>query len=656
MTKQSIIIGWIFLSGLFYSQAQEVLRPLQTNPVKAIYKDSVFSKTQPMGILTLPIREDFSYPGPFPDPWLWTDNAVFVNTSFALHPKTVGTATFDALNQHGEIYPAAEEDSYQFAADFLTSRPIRLDSVFGENAAPLNPSDSILLTFYYQPQGRGSAPRQRDSLVVEFLHTPGYFTTDPDNEEEEIWVDDLWVSMWRAEGENLESFLANNDSMFFKQAAIRIDNEVYLRDDFQFRFRNYASFPLTKTPDNFAGNISNWNIDYIMLDYGRSLADSFYYDIAFAAPAQSVLKDLQAMPWSHYIINPETRHRSNFDVDITNLGNQTFNTAYRYFITDESDAIVRNYSGGTRNIAPFHESGYQSFQPHANPILVPNPFGSNLNPAQARLFKVFHVIKEGATGDNWPRNDTIVFRQVFDNYFAYDKGVPENGYGLVGFNAKGAVRFILSHTDTLESVKFYFNPTLYNQNQKPFSLMVWKNLDPEEILYESDPITVEYGQGLNQFVTFPLDPPLQVSDTIFVGWKQLTDDFLNIGYDLASDASEHTFYNSHGQWLPTIYEGALMIRPVFGEQLITSTNPVAFRQTLKLFPNPVRNNILNLEKDDLLVADFEISIFDVTGRLVSTFQNQTRLDVANLKNGMYLLQIKTRDGRNTETSRFIIAR
>ncbi len=657
MTKKFLLLLCIVLAGLASSQGQEILRPLAGNPAKMQFRDSVFTKTEPGTALTLPLREDFSYAGPYPDPMLWEDNYVFVNTGFAVNPKSFGTATFDALNAQGEIYSEAEEDNYQFSADFLTSRPIRLDSVFGSEPAALQPSDSIMLTFFYQPQGRGSAPRQRDSLVVEFLHTPGYYTEDPENPDEEIWVDDLWESIWRAEGESLESFVENNDSTFFKQVALFIDEEIYLRDDFQFRFRNYASFPLSKTPDNFAGNISNWNVDYITLDYGRSVADSFYYDIAFAAPAQSILQDLQSMPWSHYIIDPESRQRARFNVDIANLDNMTLNYSYRYYITDEQGSVVRNYNGGTRNIAPFHIGGYQSFEEHANPILVPNPLGSGaLQPAPSRLFKINHVIRQGDNGDSWTRNDTIVFRQVFDNYFAFDDGSPENGYGIAGFNAKGAVRFILSHTDTLEAVQFYFNPTLYNQSVHPFILKVWKNLEPETVLYESEPVSVEFGESLNQFVSFPLDPPLAVSDTIYVGWEQTTNEFLNIGYDLSSTATGHIFFNSHGEWLPSIYEGALMIRPVFGPQTITHTPTEPIPGEMKVYPNPVRHNSLNIELPQNLTGDYEVRIFDASGRLVSTYHNQNRLDVSSLVNGMYFLQVTTRGAVAAEPSRFIIAR
>ena len=656
MTKKTIIYFCLIFSSYMIVHGQEILRPLHFNPAKSSPDGTL--KNDPSGPLLLPFKDDFSYRSSRPDPMRWKDSDVFINTTFAVHPKTVGTATFDAMDQHGRIYPEAETNLFQFQADFLTSRAIRLDSLLNDNPRALVPADSILLTFYYQPQGRGSMPRDRDSLVVEFLHTPGHYGEDPEDPDQEIWIDDLWVSMWRAEGQSLESFLKDNDSIFFKRVAIRIDDEIYLRDDFQFRFRNYASFPITKTPDNFGGNTSIWNVDYVTLDYGRSIADSFYYDLAFAAPAQSVLRDFQSMPWSHYITNPQAKNRSSFDVAITNLDNVTHNYSYRYFVMDEGGNIVRNYTGGTRNINPFYQDGYQSFEPHSNPIVVPNPFGNPpYTPAPAREFRVFHVIREGATGDDWPYNDTIMFRQVFDNYFAYDNGIPEVGYGLVGFNARGAVRFVLSHTDTLEAVQFFFNSTLFDQNERPFLLTVWKDLHPEEILYQSDPVSVEYGQWLNQFVTYKIDPPLVVSDTIYVGWQQLSNEFLNIGFDAVNDASQHIFYNSHGEWLPTIYQGALMIRPVFGAQLIANVNePEKHEQQPVLYPNPVRHNTLNIQPLPGMEAGFSVEIFDATGRQVAVFNDQQSMDVSHLNNGIYILRIQPRNGTLPEAVRFIIAR
>lgn len=654
MTLRTIVSFLIAFTLAGQAYGQEILRPIQSNPPKELLKDQLVQKSQPSPTLVLPFREDFSYKGPYPDSKLWADKYVYINPSFAVHPKTIGTATFDALNEFGQIYPEAENDAYQFSADMLTSHYIRLDSVFHPAPMALSPADSVILTFYYQPQGHGTAPRDRDSLVVEFLHTPAHYQPDPENPDSLIWIEDMWESIWRAEGQPLEAFVQENNGNYLRRVAIPIEDEVFFRKDFRLRFRNYASFPIGKVPDNYAGNTSIWNIDYILLDYGRQKNDPFYYDIAFAAPAQSILKDYQAMPWSHYIANPQRFLRNRFDVTITNLDNTTYNYVYNYFIRDEAGSNIINYSGNFFNIAPFYSHGYQTYEAHSNPIVIPNPLPTA--PAPAREFTIYHTIREGAHGDEWRRNDTITFRQAFDNYFAYDNGIPENGYGLVGHNAKGAVRFILSHTDTLHAVKFFFNRTLYDQNEKPFLVKVWKDLDPETVLYESEAEMTEFADGISKFVTYPLEEPIEVSDTIYVGWQQVTNDFLNIGFDFSNNASSHIYYNTHGEWIPTIYQGALMIRPVLGQQQLPSSIPdIHSGEKISIYPNPVRGSTLTIDYCPDTHPVFEARIMDVTGKVLRVFQNQNQLNISGLADGLYFLQFVPSYGK-PQTSRFLISR
>lgn len=638
-------LGFLLLSAT--APAQEMLLPLLRNPQKAAVEKHSAPVTAAQKQLSLPFREDFSYPGPFPDPALWADSAAFINTTFAVHPKTVGVATFDALNQHGQIYEEAFENAYQFVADQLTSQPIRLGS--------LAPADSVLLSFYYQPQGKGSAPRDRDSLVLEFFRTPGYFETIEGGET--VWIPDEWESVWRAEGESLESF-ANESFPYFKRVALFITDPGFFRDDFRFRFKNYSSFSIenAKTPVNMAGNNNIWNIDYILLDQGRSVFNETYFDIAFADGAPSILKRYTAMPWSHYIVNPQSHLKSNLDLKITNLGGIVYNYVYRYFIQDESGTNIRTYSGGTWNIAPFIQDGYQNYQPHTNPIVIQNPLPTA--PADQRHFKVIHVIREGVAGDSYQRNDTIAFDQVFQNFFAYDDGTPESGYGLAGRNARGAYRFILSKTDSLEAVQFFFNRTLTESNDIPFYLTVWKNLDPEEILYESEVVSPAFEDGLNGFTTYTLDEPLQVSDTIYIGWRQLNDGFLNIGYDVNGQAGENIFYNVGNEWVPSVYEGALMIRPFFGPEQTVSVEIPRPGLGVNIYPNPLRDGLLNIRIDEpgLIPEEFRLEVFDLGGRLLLSQEYVPELDVSAFSNGLYLLRLTHPQSLRNQALRFLIAR
>ncbi|MFO7979149.1 MAG: T9SS type A sorting domain-containing protein [Bacteroidales bacterium] len=645
----------VFFTMIPVGAAQEVVLPLKSNPAITNLPQSKSTLQEPELPLMLPFRDDFSYQGPYPDPLLWEDRAAFVNQSFAVHPPTIGVATLDALDADGMIYDQASDNSFPFAADQLTSHPIRLDSIFSPVAAALEPADSVILSFYYQPQGLGGAPAPEDSLAVQFLHTPGHYTPGEDGRQQ--WVDDLWVTVWSTGGENLETF-SGNQMPYFQQVAIPVDDPAYFREDFRFRFQNYVRFKATKDIPNYAGNNYIWNIDYVTLGRGGSVFQSNYYDIAFASPAQSLLEGYTAMPWTHYIINPQGFLKDNFALNITNLGAITYNYEYRYVIMDEGDNVIRTYSGGTWNIAPFSQTGYLSYAPHSNPMVLPNPLPTA--PAAQRTFTIVHSLKEGANGDSYRSNDTTTYKQVFSNYFAYDDGVPESTYGVLGYTPKVAYQFAPAHTDTLEAVEIFFNRTVNDRNVTPFYLTIWSSLDPEVILYESEVMTPEFGEGINNFTSYLLEEPVLVSDSFFVGWRQTEGDvFLGVGFDRNNNAGQHIFFNADGQWQPSVEQGALMIRPLFASSPTTSTGPTVMPRQFSLYPNPAGSGTLNIQLRDALAEQpglLEVAIFDMQGRMVYSGKYNNNIDISPYQNGLYTIRITNPQSRQSHSERFIIAR
>ncbi|MFW5793513.1 MAG: T9SS type A sorting domain-containing protein [Bacteroidota bacterium] len=645
MIKAFFLFLIVILSTLFCN-SQEFLVPLERNSELFLHSDDLNRKSAEIDsdTLILPFFDDFTNSDFFPDNQLWADSFVFINSSFGYRPLSYGVATFDALNQYGEIYEEAEINYYQFSADHLTSLPIRLDSVFvEEDSYLLSPEDSVILSFYYQPQGRGIAPIERDSLVLQFLSV----SENEHNKEEE----ELWISVWSATGENLESF-SDNTFPFFKRVMITIEDEQYFRKDFRFRFKNYGSFPADKTPVNYAGNTSIWNIDYVYLNYNRSLADTFYYDIAFVEDARSILKHYTSMPWSHYIIDPQEQLKSDFDVLFANWDNITYNYSYRYYITDAEDNLLRNYSGGTWNIAPFSESGYQDYQPHTNPEVIANPLPTA--PADNNTFYIYHVIREGSEGDSFQRNDTIKYEQIFDDYYAYDDGIPEAGYGLTGWNPQGACRFVAAKSDYLESVRFFFNRTKADDNVNPFNLTIWKSLDPEEILYQSEVLMPEFDEDIFSFVEYPLSEAVLVTDTFYVGWSQMTDDFINIGYDVNNDAGSNIFFNTEGYWQQSMFSGALLIRPVFNYSTSVDVieNP---NHNIRIYPSPATSNFIYLDSGVDVPESAIIQIFNLQGAIILQDSYKEQININSLPSGTYILRVVSSE-LDLPAVRFIVMR
>lgn len=73
-------------------------------------------------------------------------------------------------------------------------------------------------------------------------------------------------------------------------------------------------------------------------------------------------------------------------------------------------------------------------------------------------------------------------------------------------------------------------------------------------------------------------------------------------------------------------------------------------QTVSIYPNPAREQV-----SVMLESEAQVSIFDMTGRMVSTMNmaaGQAQLNVSELENGMYFLNIRFADG-TTAVSKFV---
>ena len=144
-TKVLVLIFFVF-SGVLYGQ--EYLVGLSSNvALRQLSVKNTPSDTKSSSSLALPFFDDFSNYYGYPNTDLWQNNQVFVNTSYAVFPPTVGVATFDALDEMGDLYSVATTSL--FSADTLTSRPIRLDSLFSPYPKAITVTDSIYLSFYF---------------------------------------------------------------------------------------------------------------------------------------------------------------------------------------------------------------------------------------------------------------------------------------------------------------------------------------------------------------------------------------------------------------------------------------------------------------------------------------------------------------------------
>jgi hypothetical protein len=637
--KKAIVLCGIMLGIISATSAQEILLPLSNNPSLQAQHETWTPTLKAGTALALPFLDDFSYTGYYPVASKWLDNFAFVNRTFGPLPTTLGMVTLDALDDTGAVYTWATPTPFQ--ADYLTSQPLRLDSIFVGSPDIMQVSDSLYFSFYYQPQGYGNPPDEEDSLILEFY--------DPTSDD--------WYKVWGSGGISYASFFAQYHRTF-RQVMIPIIDTMYLKNGFQFRFRNYASIANSNLP-SWQSNMDQWNLDYVYLDFNRYKYDTAYADVAFVNAAPSLLKSYMQMPSRQYVPSELKDTLKNV---ITNLNSTINNISYRYTVKEVNGAFTYTHLGGDYDINPFNTNGYHAWSFHTAPAVdfaLPALIGDSV------AFEVTHALGINGWADDLPTNDTMRFVQKFYNYYAYDDGSAEAGYGLAGTGSRLAYRFTLNQPDTLGAVNMFFNQTYTPPTSRYFYLMVWESLSPEKVLYKSKRLRPYVGDSLNAFHTyFIADSIVKLSGTFYVGWQQITDEVLNIGYDINTDASTHVFYNTEGSWQPTVYDGSPMIRPVMGTGGQSKKHDDIYYSDaliLKIFPNPTGLGYLNLSlPGKYMNMDPEntmtVEIFNYFGQKLKEVPYSSQIDINDLDQGFYLLRLNSYSSSESVTKSFIISR
>lgn len=566
-------------------------------------------------VLTLPFYDDFSSSWNYPDTQKWADRNAYVNPGFPLHPITRNAATLDVLDAEGRVYDYAI--SNPFIAEHLTSNLIRLDSVFTPEPRPLTPADSLYLSFFYQPQGNGNAPEANDSLVLEFgiVHD----------------LDTTWHSVWSAPGQTLEAFLEQNDGQYFKQVMIPIVDTQYFVNGFVFRFYNYASIVSQALP-TYRGNEDNWNLDVVYLDRNRRRTDTGYPKLCFTGATPSFLKRYRSMPYRHYCTNPTANIRNEFPLELSNLDDQPHNARYHYTIDQ-----VEGYQHFTSETETFPMEAGALCQAKTGKVDVLFTIDT---PADSTSFLIRHYLVDNSV--NPPLVDSLCTHQGFYNYFAYDDGIPEMGYGVEPASSSFAIQYEVSMPDTLQGVQILFNHTLNDANDKYFNIVVWKdnNGKPGEEIYRLSNRKPKWEDGLYRFVYYAFDQPVRLNGRFYVGIEQQGSGIINVGFDGSNDNAQYNFYNSTGSWQQSAKAGSIMIRPVVGARYFIGVDEPS-ETTLRLYPNPA-SEVLHIEG---VAQGRSVTLFDLTGRKVVETAFAPEISLNGLPDGLYLVRIITADGK-----------
>ena len=155
---------------------------------------------------------------------------------------------------------------------------------------------------------------------------------------------------------------------------------------------------------------------------------------------------------------------------------------------------------------------------------------------------------------------------------------------------------------------------------------------------------VEQGNVINGFYNYTIPEGVVLNDIFYVGWKQRSESFLNVGFDVNTPHSGKQFYWLNGEWRQSQVHGSIMIRPVIGAPLmITSINDTYYKNKnlMSIWPNPA-NDYVNIDPGELqLYGTSYITLTDLNGHELMKVPFNERIDISSLHEGIYFLIINS---------------
>ncbi len=565
--------------------------------------------------MALPFWDDFYTPANTDT--LWDSySTVWINSDIGINPPTINVCTFDGLNELGLPYSLNDPQAFG-QTDSLVSRKILMASV------PLALRNTVFISFYYQLGGFGETPDPNDLLVLEFKNDTDTWETivtlTPDNRQPDVFYDTL----------------------------IRINQDRFFHNDFQFRFRSFG---------RQSGRYDTWHVDYVYLNVNRNEFNKFYPDRAVFKHIGSPLGPFYAVPYRHFtdpVTNPAFTNPS---VGLYNL------SASAQPMNFDSFFSLRVYENGvpTFSSGPLSDSVPSSLASlerkfFALPVLpAKGLFSPSADSAFMRVYLRVNTRDTLVSKPDFQLNDSSFVHTTFKDYYAYDDGTAEYAAGLTQAGNLAAYRFVLktSGQDTLNGGYIHY-PYTGSASPNIVTLMVWANKNgvPGSLLTEQ---TIPVRREANsKFTEFTLSPAVIVKDTVFIGWVQGSSGLVRIGLDTSHDTGNQIFVNTTGNWIMNdLVIGSLMIRPRFGTGEIITRVHTEPTPIVDLYPNPSSGEFYL--KGDVSAVE----MFTITGQPVTLqtqqYDSETQVRAEAPRDGLYLVRFRV--GNSVQVKKILIVR
>jgi len=688
MSEYPKIISWfcvIYCSVVISVMAQPNLKPItgihQPAYLMRLANDSVNNQTVDsiaraqdslIKVISLPFFDDFvkgtllssfrywAHDGGImiPDTNLWLNNSgVYLNNHLGFQHPSAFVASFDGTDRFGRPYNFASSTA-KGKADSLVSLKIDLSHLHADTGAAL--------TFWFQPQGyaydapdAGTANDSGDSLSLYVRTKSG------------------WRLVWQTNGTNLQPFT---------KVYIPLKDTVFFHRDFQIKFQNQA---------RLSGIYDFWHLDRVMIydrrDSVRSPVDFFRstLDLSFYERMSPPLHTFRSVPMEHFkaqaTFNPDgtlLTHplladsvsalvNNNSDKNYAAAIGSIFSAITLRSVTAQKIELINAPNGQILKTQGVKTIGSNGLVSQENQNFTLSPFDSlrfvtsnqdlwrGLTLSDSMILEMRMSFDFAESADLFRRDSVSAFRVndtlrqyiALTDYYAYDDGTAEYGFGINAPAGKLAYQFVIPKADTLTAIDIYFpqlETDLVNA-RKNFYISVWKNINLTDARLDSRIVrrpfvSVSYSPYINQFVRIPLRDSIVLADTFYIGFEEPSFGIYNqllIGYDVHTKYGNKAYYNTAGRWIQVTFPGSLMMRPVFGKTSFRVQTGLQDDNTHKvwLYPNPTRD-VVFVEAEDGVVS--KVQVFDMTNRLLKTFENAnpvTQIDLSELPRGVYIVKV-----------------
>jgi hypothetical protein len=577
--------------------------------------------------IELPFFDDFSKTQQGqPNNTLWKANSgVFINNGLASTPPTVNTASFDGLDNQGNPYDFSKEQLIG-KTDSLVSHNFDLVKIGSGN--------QLMFEFYWQAEGLGELPDATDSLMLQ-----GY-----------KYINDStfrWETLWSVSGDTSKIL-----PIKFRKERILMKEAEYFHENFKFKFQSIG---------RQSGSYDHWHLDYVLVYIVGRDNPLKRIDIAMGVVPNPIFGEYTAMPAPIFFSNPTEYLTDTLLTSIHNVSDTINVVTPRCFAKE----LLTNTQLGELETTAISENGEDKFQGDAFigqvnedgkrrgerlSLLVFNQGIANQIPRgdSAKISYQF-VVEAGEKNELIPtrNNDTLTVIAHLKDYWAYDDGEAEYGIGINQRFGKLAYQFFTPQKDILTHIDICFPKLGIDLASENFNLLIWSKLDTldetKSILLHRQNAGFNYANSRNAFTRIELNNPIEVEGEYFIGFEQLGDLMLTVGYDKNTTSGSHIFYNVSSKWERNYtFEGSMMMRPVFQKKDIVNGLEDDWANELKLYPNPT-TDLLSIEGENLQKAE----ILDLTGKIFLThhfIESNKTIHVSSLQSGMYVVRVFSAKG------------